>query len=289
MSRVQCLVLSGNGTNCEQETAHACAQAGADQVDVVPIWDLLAGQYSLDVYNFLCLPGGFLDGDDLGAAKAMAWRLTMAKTPSGQSIAEQLARFVTEPRLVLGICNGFQLMAKLGLIPTSPIDGADAQGKVAMIHDGHEPEPQQQVTIWANDSGRFEDRWVRLTFDQDSPCIFTKDIEDMWLPIRHGEGKVIYRDRQVETFVADKHLVPLRYADPQTGSPTQTYPHNPNGSPGGTAGLCDPTGRLFGLMPHPEAFHDATNHPAWTSLGLTGRGAGLAFFDNAVSWLRKNG
>ncbi len=269
MAKAHCLVLAGNGTNCEVETAHACKLAGADRTDIVPIWDLLAGDVRLDDYNFLLLPGGFLDGDDLGAAKAMAWRLQTAKTATGESILAQLKRFVDEPRLVLGICNGFQLLTKLGLLPWA--------------------DRGQKVTVWANDSGRFEDRWVRLKSDADSPSVFTKGIDDIWLPIRHGEGKVLFAREEDRDDAERHHLVPFRYADPKTGEPTERYPHNPNGSPGGIAGLTSPSGRIFGLMPHPEAYNHRTNSPTWPRQPADTKPAGIALFVNAMDWLKKNG
>ncbi len=263
----RCLVLAGNGTNCEVETAHACRATGAERVEVVMVWDLLAGRVRLQEYNFLLLPGGFLDGDDLGAAKAMAWRLRHARTPDGSSFFEQLKAFVQGPNLVFGICNGFQLLVKLGLLPR--------------------PTGSQQVTVWANDSGRFEDRWVHLTVDPDSPCLFTRGLDHLELPVRHGEGKVLLAGS--EALVAASHLAPVRYADPETRRPTEEYPYNPNGSPGGVAGLCDETGRIFGLMPHPEAYNHVTNHPAWPRPEAPRRAQGLDLFANAMAWLKENG
>ena len=267
MATWRAIVLAGNGINCEVETAHACRIAGADRVDVVMVWDLLEGRVRLGDYNFLLLPGGFLDGDDLGAAKAMAWRLKHARTPDGTSLFEQIERFVQGPNLVLGICNGFQLLVKLGLLPS--------------------PTGNQQVTVWANDSGRFEDRWVHLRVDPDSPCVFTKGLDRVELPVRHGEGKVLLADQA--SLVETRHLAPVFYVHPDTGEPTEEYPHNPNGSPGGVAGLCDETGRVFGLMPHPEAYNHVTNHPAWPRPEAPREAQGLAFFVNAVDWLRANG
>jgi phosphoribosylformylglycinamidine synthase len=271
MAKVKALVLAGNGTNCEKETAHACRLAGADLTEIVYVWDLLAGEVRLRDYNLLCLPGGFMDGDDLGAAKAMAHRFRHGRTPSGESLYDQLLSFVDKPKLVLGICNGFQLLVKLGLIPA--LDGLQVQ----------------QATVWANDSARFEDRWVTLACDPDSPCVFTRGLSQLELPIRHGEGKVIFEHDALAHQAAEANVVPLRYADPDSGRPTEAYPQNPNGSPGGVAALCDETGQIFGLMPHPEAFSHRTNHPRWTRLELPEEGAGVALFRNGVEWLRKNG
>lgn len=271
---VKVLVVTGNGTNCERETAHAARLAGAT-VDVRMIWDLLAGDVRLEGYHLLCLPGGFLDGDDLGAAKAAAIRWRFARVADGGGrLVDQLESFIDAGNLVLGICNGFQLMAKLGLVPA--VAGSSAEGGVAA----------QQASVSVNDSGRFEDRWVRLTVDPDSPCVFTRGLTSLEVPVRHGEGKVILGDADTAAAIESGHLAPVRYAD-ASGSFTEDYPANPNGSAGGIAGLCDPTGRCFGLMPHPEAFTHRTNHPRWTRLpDLPEDGAGLAIFRNAVSYIQ---
>jgi len=269
MATVRALVVSGNGTNCERETAYACELGGA-RARVAPIWDLVAGDVALADYQFLCLPGGFLDGDDLGAARACANRYRHASlAASGERLWDALRAFVAADKLVLGICNGFQLLVKLGLLPQL------------------DPKrPRQQVTLTFNDSGRFEDRWVDLVVDPDSPCVFTRGVTRLELPIRHGEGKLVAADAFALADLDARWLVPVRYADPSTGRPTESYPQNPNGSPGGAAGLCDPTGRLFGLMPHPEAYLHRTHHPRWTRLDdLPEEGAGVALFRNAVAYL----
>jgi phosphoribosylformylglycinamidine synthase subunit PurQ / glutaminase len=270
MAKVKALVLSGNGINCERETAFACQAAGASAADIVPIWDLVAGEARLGDYQLLCLPGGFLDGDDLGAARAGANRFRHAQIQGGgQHLWEEIQGFVTAGKLVIGICNGFQLMVKLGLLPAFP-------GGLG----------RQDVTLTFNDSGRFEDRWVELNVDPKSPCVFTRGLDRIALPIRHGEGKLLTQTEALSAQLAAQHLVPLHYVDPATGAPTEAYPQNPNGSPGGAAALCDPTGRLFGLMPHPECYLHRTHHPRWTRLpNLPEEGQGLALFRNAVRYL----
>jgi phosphoribosylformylglycinamidine (FGAM) synthase-like amidotransferase family enzyme len=280
MAKVKALVISGNGTNCERETAYACQAAGADFTDIVPVWDLVAGEARLSDYNLLCLAGGFLDGDDLGASRACANRYRHARIGPGTDRAavgdsnkrlwDGLKEFVEAGKLVIGICNGFQLMVKLGILP--------------LLEPG---DHRQTVTLTFNDSGRFEDRWVDLGCDPKSPCVFTKGIESFEVPVRHGEGKLVTRDSALMDELSRRHLIPVRYRDPRTGQPTQEYPQNPNGSPGGAAGLCDPTGRLFGLMPHPECNTHRTHHPRWTRLpDLPEEGLGLKLFRNAVEFLR---
>jgi phosphoribosylformylglycinamidine synthase len=198
-------------------------------------------------FNFLILPGGFLDGDDLGAAQAAAMRWRYAKDADGEPIAAQLEAFIAAGGLILGICNGFQLLTKLGLLP--------ALGKAYF---------ERQASLSNNDSARFEDRWVQLKVNPESPCVFTKGLDTIPLPVRHGEGKLVFADDATLDQVMSENLAPVLYADPATNEPTQEYPHNPNGSPHAIAGLTDPTGRIFGLMPHPEAYNHPTNHPGWT-------------------------
>jgi len=265
---VRAMILAGNGINCEMETAHACRLAGAERVDIVYLWDLASGSTSLAGCDLLCLPGGFLDGDDLGSARASAIRLRHTRTGGG-SLLDQIGAFVDGGGLMIGICNGFQLMVKLGLLPS--LGGARGA---------------QTATLTWNDSGRFECRWVALAVDPESPCVFTRGIERLELPVRHGEGKIVAAPEVLDR-IRTAHQAPLAYVDPDTGVPTTTYPQNPNGSPFGIAALTDPTGRLFGLMPHPEAFLHRTNHPRWTREDRPEEGDGLALFRNAVEFIRK--
>ena len=275
---VRALVIAGNGTNCEREMARACRLGGADVVDIVDISDLMHGETRLDDYHFLNVPGGFMDGDDLGAAKAGANRIRHAAIAGGQGkrdegreerLIDQILAFVAAGKLVLGVCNGFQLLVKLSLLP-----GLAGPGK------------EQEVTLTFNDSGRFEDRWVTLAVDPASPCVFTRGLASMELPVRHGEGKFIPRDRTVAGEIGERHMAAVLYADDQ-GKPTEAYPANPNGSAGGVAGVCDPSGRIFGLMPHPEAYLHYTNHPRWTREELPEEGTGVALFRNAVEFIRE--
>jgi len=270
--KVKVIVLAGNGINCEYETAHACKLGGADQIDTVHINELLGGERILDDYHLLCLPGGFLDGDDLGAAKACANRFRHAAVSStGERFWDHLLRFIERGRLILGICNGFQLMAKLGLVPA--------------LGGGY---GAQEVTLTFNDSGRFEDRWVHLKVNTHSPCVFTHGLEEVYLPVRHGEGKFLAASPSITKQLMQMGLVCLQYADAAYRAATMEYPLNPNGSEEGVAGICDATGRLFGLMPHPEAYVHRTHHPRWTRESLPDEGAGVAFFRNAVEYIRGN-
>jgi phosphoribosylformylglycinamidine synthase len=268
-NKVKAIVLTGNGTNCEMEMAHACKLAGADKIDIVHISELLFGEKRLSDYNFLNLPGGFLDGDDLGSAKAGANRFLHAPiSGANEMLIEELLKFINAGGLILGVCNGFQLMVKLGLLP--------ALGNNFT---------KQSATLMYNDSGRFEDRWVYLKANAQSPCVFTRNIDTVYYPVRHGEGKFVPESDAILEQIEKKNLVVFQYCDAK-GSMTMDYPANPNGSSLAIAAICNESGRLFGLMPHPEAFLHRTNHPRWTRETLPEEGEGLAIFKNAVTFIR---
>ncbi|MHB8829207.1 MAG: phosphoribosylformylglycinamidine synthase subunit PurQ [Syntrophales bacterium] len=271
MSRqIKAIVITGNGTNCEMETAHACRLAGFDTVEIVHISELLCGAKRLDDYHFLNLPGGFLDGDDLGSAKAGANRILHSRISGGsERLYDQFQGFIAAGKLILGICNGFQLLVKLGVLPG--------------LNGSYE---RQTATLTFNDSGRFEDRWVHLLGNADSPCVFTRGISGIYLPVRHGEGKFITDNETTREKIKTKNLIALQYTSPLYDRETLDYPANPNGSTDGIAGICNETGRIFGLMPHPEAYLHRTNHPRWTREELPEEGMGLLLFRNAAAFLR---
>jgi len=263
------LILFGNGINCEYETAHAHRIAGFEP-DLVHINALLENPKKIFDYTFITLPGGFLDGDDLGAAKAQAvrWKYRVIND-SGRTFINELVDFVMRGNIILGICNGFQLLVKTGLLPA--IQGIYGQ---------------QSVTLTFNDSGKFEDRWVHLHINAFSHCIFTQNIDRMYLPVRHGEGKLMVNAMETLAALKQGHIV-MQYAD-EHGTVTDHYPYNPNGSIESIAGICDGTGRIFGLMPHPEAFVHYTQHPQWTRKSLPLQGDGLQIFKNAFRYVREN-
>jgi len=266
--KVKAIVLTGNGTNCEMEMAHACKLAGVDVVDIVHISELLFGEKRLSDYTFLNLPGGFLDGDDLGSAKAGVNRFLHARiADSNEMLIEELLQFISEGKLILGVCNGFQLMVKLGLLPA--LDGNFTR---------------QSSTLTFNDSGRFEDRWVYLKANFQSPCIFTKGIDVVYYPVRHGEGKFVPESDAILEQIEKKNLHAFQYSLAD-GTITLDYSANPNGAVHAIAGICNETGRLFGLMPHPEAYLHRTNHPRWTRENLPEEGQGLIIFRNAVNFI----
>lgn len=269
---VRSIILAGHGTNCEYETAYGCRLGGSEEVDTVHISRLISGEVKLLDYHLLCLAGGFLDGDDLGAAQAAANRIRYSKIAgANERLFDHFLKFIENGGLILGICNGFQLMVKLGLLPA--LDGRYGE---------------RQVTLTFNDSGRFEDRWVYLLINRESPCVFTAGMKRTYLPVRHGEGKFYPGgDLIFERMKKDKRIV-LLYTDPSYSGPVMEYPYNPNGSIGAVAGICDGTGRLLGLMPHPEAYLHRTNHPRWTRGEAPEEGMGLAFFRNAINYIRQN-
>ncbi len=260
----KCLVLSGFGINCEYESKNALILAGAKSVDIVHISELINGEKRLKDYKLILFPGGFLDGDDLGSAKVQVNRFKYEKIKDGKrKLIDELIDFVSRDNLAIGICNGFQFMTKAGILP--------------------EPDFHQRATLTFNDSGEFEDRWVYLKVNSKSPCIFTKGLKGIYLPVRHGEGK-FFCPSGVLNQILSNNLHVLQYSDANF-EVTSKYPENPNGSLASIAGICDKTGRLFGLMPHPEAFIYSTNHPRWTREKIK-EPDGLKIFQNAINYIR---
>ncbi|MEA3280123.1 MAG: phosphoribosylformylglycinamidine synthase I [Thermodesulfobacteriota bacterium] len=278
MKRVNALVLAGYGLNCDHETAYAFELAGAT-ADRIHINSLIDGTVDLMDFQILAFVGGFSWGDDHGAGVIQAVRM---KTNLGDKILE----FVDKGNLVIGICNGFQTIVNLGLLPG--FDGEES-GKTDMA---------RSVALTFNDCGNFRDDWVSLKVNQSSPCIFTRGFDKIELPIRHGEGK-FYSDKDtIQRLIKNKQVV-IQYALPDGNPAEGKFPFNPNGSVNDIAGICDPTGRIFGLMPHPEAFNHATNHPDWTRnreiMKRSGKKpdsnltTGISIFKNGVDFIaRKN-
>jgi len=264
-SDVKVLVITGFGLNCESETAAACRLAGATP-ELVHLNDLIAGKHTLDEYQMLAFIGGFSFGDHLGSGTIFANRVKFR-------LREQLEKFVADGKLVIGICNGFQTLTRLGMVPA--LDGDYFT---------------QTVALGPNDSGVFRDDWCILKADPESPCVFTKGIDKVRLPLRHGEGKFVAADPVLDE-LEKRHLVVVRYVN-KDGSPATVFPANPNGSLRSIAGICDPTGRVFGLMPHPEAFLSPYNSPTWTNDKAAGRlakeGEGVKFFRNAIDYIADN-
>jgi len=254
MAKVRTLMLRGPGTNCDGEAVFAFQQAGAE-VASVHVNRLISREQRLADYQIMVIPGGFTYGDDIAAGKVLANELAL-------NLGEDIKRFVEVGGLILGICNGFQVMVKAGVLP-EPGNNSPSQ-----------------ITLATNDSGKFECRWVYLSVNQDSPCVFTRGIDRMYLPVAHGEGK----------FVADPDVLPglnvaVYYTD-EKGRRGTGYPDNPNGSVEDIAGICDSSGRIFALMPHPERYIRGSQHPRWTRLGAGEYGDGFQVFVNAVRWVQ---
>ena len=254
MSEVKTLILRAPGTNCDAETVFAFEQAGAT-VSLVHVNQLIGRQERLSDYQILVIPGGFTYGDDIAAGKVLANELKL-------KLGQDIPGFVEEGKLILGICNGFQVLVKAGFLPEL------SNGDSALL------------TLANNDSGKFECRWVYLGVNQQSPCIFTAGVDKLYLPVAHGEGKLVVEDDTLPDL-----NVALYYTDEQ-GNTVAGYPHNPNGSARNIAGICDSSGRIFGLMPHPERHIRGTQHPQWTRLGAKEYGDGLQIFHNSVQWVK---
>ncbi|MDZ4860999.1 MAG: phosphoribosylformylglycinamidine synthase subunit PurQ [Candidatus Hydrogenedentes bacterium] len=256
--QVRTLVLTGFGINCDNETADAFERAGAS-ADRVHLNDIIADPRCLQEYNILAVPGGFSFGDDIASGKILANRLRYR-------LGGPLSSFVSDGKPLIGICNGFQVLAKMGMLP--------------MVNGTF----QQDITLTHNDSGRFENRWVHLTTVPGTKCIWTKGLERLELPVRHGEGKFIPANADVMETMRDGGMLALRYCLHDGEAARGDYPANPNGSIDDIAGICDPTGLVFGLMPHPEGYTERTQHPRWTREKLPEEGLGLRIFRNAVEY-----
>ncbi|HLD83223.1 MAG TPA: phosphoribosylformylglycinamidine synthase I [Candidatus Omnitrophota bacterium] len=265
MRRPKVCVLRTAGTNCDRETAFAFLKVGAG-VDSIHINSIIKNSLSLEAYQILALPGGFSYGDDIAAGKILANELRY-------KLQDELREFIDDGKLIIGICNGFQILVKAGLLP----------GNEAL---------RQEASLIINDSGKFEDRWVYLRSVVSrkssvvSKCIWTKNLpEIIYLPVAHGEGKFIAKDKLVlERLKRNKQIV-FRYSDAQ-GS-LSGYPDNPNGSTEHIAGICDETGRILGMMPHPERHISTFQHPRWSAKKLKKEGDGLQVFKNGVEYAQK--
>ena len=260
MTQPKVLILRTAGTNCDAETNRAFQLAGAGTA-LVHIQNLISGKVNLSDYQILAIPGGFSYGDDIAAGILLAIEMR-------HKLTSALNRFVADGKLILGICNGFQVLVRTGLLPGS-----------------NTSEMTQRATLAMNTSAKFECRWVDLE-TQESPCVFTRNIKTrVYLPVAHAEGRFTAPEDVLSEVETNSQVV-FRYAESR-------YPDNPNGSDGNIAGICDTTGRIFGLMPHPERFLTKWNHPRWTRLSepqdsVSEEGDGLVIFKNAVSYVKAN-
>ncbi len=249
------LIIRTAGTNCDRELAHAFELAGS-AVDTVHLNLLLKTPRMFEQVDVIAFPGGFSYGDDIAAGRILANRLR-------HRLLEPLREAVHRGVAVIGICNGFQVLVKLGLLP-----------------DPHARRMAQTVTLSVNTSGRFVDRWVRLRGDSQSPCVWTRGLSEFDLPIAHGEGRFICKSDEQLDQLRNNGQVALRYEAAD----------NPNGSVDNIAGICDPSGLILGLMPHPERYTHPTHHPQWFRQSGTAVGtgtAGLQLLRNALDHTRQ--
>lgn len=261
------LILSGMGLNCERETAYACQKSGASAVEILHTLRFLQGTVNLQHYDFIIFIGGFLDGDYLGSARVGVNRFKFG-TPESVNLKQQLQEFVRDNKLMLGICNGFQLLVKLGFLPD------ESQAFVG-----------QSISLTRNQKGIFENRWVHLKINPANQTIFTRNIERIYLPVRHGEGRIVITDESIKSRLVTAQQIAMFYAN-EDGQPTDEYPLNPNGSWNNIAAISNKQGNILGMMPHPEAYNHFTNHPHWTRLTFSEEdGAGLQLFKNAYDYL----
>jgi phosphoribosylformylglycinamidine synthase len=263
---VKVVVLRTAGTNCNEETAFAFSSLGA-HVEQVHINALCSGAQKLADHHILALPGGFSYGDDIASGRILANELRL-------KLADDLKKFIQDGKLIIGICNGFQILVKAGILP-----GLTKSG--------------QEATLFNNDSAKFEARWVHLKVE--SRCVWTQDLPpQVYLPVAHGEGKFIPRDKKVLDALTAGGQIALRYCTAEGGKPS--YPDNPNGSVEDIAGISDATGRVLGLMPHPERHFLFEQHPFWTRLkpvipakaGIQKLGDGAQIFENGINYVKKS-
>ena len=257
---VKVIVIRTAGTNCNEETAFAFSRFGA-VVEQVHINALVSGTKKLSDYHILALPGGFSYGDDIASGRILANELRL-------KLGEDIRLFIRDGKLMIGICNGFQILTKAGILP------------------GLGWNIGQEATLFHNDSAKFEARWTHLKME--SRCVWTKGMPpQIYLPVAHGEGKFIPRDKKVLDALAANGQIALRYCAPDGSKPV--YPDNPNGSSEDIAGICDTTGRILGLMPHPERHFLFEQHPYWTRLTKTSDfGDGAKIFENGINYVRDN-
>lgn len=255
MPKPNVLVLRSPGTNCDEETAFGFEKAGA-HADRIHVRAILESPRQLENYHIICFPGGFSYGDDLGAGAVLAHQIR-------RPLRDALFAFRDAGKLMLGICNGFQVLIRTGLIVADTAEGLPA------------------ATLTNNASAKYEDRWVKLKKTSDK-CVFLRGIESLELPVGHGEGRFVAKDSATLDKLDANGQVVLRY----TSSGGEVgYPANPNGSQSDAAGVCDESGRVFGLMPHPDRHLLPTNHPQWTRKAtLPEHGDGFAVFQNAVQF-----
>lgn len=265
---VKALVITGFGINCEEELSAAYRLSGAEAT-IVHLNDIFLEKVSIHDFDILNFPGGFSFGDDLGSGKVLANKMKYRRLQSGKPFIDEIRDFKKAGKFILGICNGFQFLVKMGLLPDTGLNFA------------------QEVTLTRNNSAKYEDRWVYLKKNPSTTTPFLKGIDVMPCPVRHGEGKLIIKDENIKGKIVAENLNCFSYCDAE-GNIVSNYPANPNGADLNCAALTDITGQVLGMMPHPEAFLSLYNHPNWGQMkrenrDLTDEGAGLKIFQNIVN------
>ena len=269
---VKSLIVTGFGINCEIEMGAAYLNAGAEST-IIHFNELMTGTYNLHNYDILNFPGGFSFGDDIASGKVMSNKVKYKKMQNGKTFIEEIDEFLKNENYIMGVCNGFQILVQLGLLPN--------------LNNDFETE----TSLVQNESNKYEDRWVFCKVNPKVNTPFLKGIDLLPVPVRHGEGKLVIKDDRIRNEIIEKNLIALSYAD-KDGKITVEYPKNPNGSEFSAAGLTDPTGQIFGLMPHPEAYLSFYNNPSWPKLKREGKEidrkyTGQAIFDNIVNHIEK--
>lgn len=258
MSKPKAIIIKADGINRDEDMVFAFNLAGAD-AKLVHVNDLRSKKEKLSDYQILGIPGGFAYGDDIVSGKILATEMVAY-------LGDEIRKFIKRKNTaVVGVCNGFQVLVRTGLVPFGNLGEMDA-------------------TLTNNDSGHFECRWIKVKVESNSKSKFLDGMTDkiLWYPVAHGEGK-FYADDKIIKKIEDEDLVAFRYVD-EKGNSTQKYPDNPNGSINAIVGVTDESGRILGLMPHPECFVRIEQHPNWRR-GLVSSPQGLPLFQNIVKFV----
>jgi phosphoribosylformylglycinamidine synthase len=269
MAKPQTLVLTGYGINCEEETAFAFKMSGSG-TDIIHINDLIENRKLLDEYQILVFPGGFSYGDDTGSGKALANRIK-------NNLLDEIKKFIERDTLMLGICNGFQVLTNLGVVPA--LNGFTGNAEVSLEH---------------NQSFRYQCRWIDVAVNTKSPSVFTSGIEKMHIPVAHGEGN-FYAPAGILEQIESNNLAVMKYIKPEGAAASQEFPYNPNGAVNDIASICSSNGRIMGMMPHPERGMFFTQRNDWTYLkekykreggAIPEFSDGIKIFENAVNYFK---
>lgn len=262
MGTVNVLILTGYGINCDVETGWAFEMAGADRVERVHVNRIINGEINPDDFQIMVFPGGFSFGDHIASGRVLGLKIK-------KEMGEKLKKFILDGKLVLGICNGFQTLVKMGVLPG----------------DNKEVFKKQVATLTHNESAKYEDRWVTIKANSKNNSPFLRDIDKFKVAVRHGEGRFVAH-RHFLREMRNDDLIAFQYVD-KNGDPTKSYPENPNGSDLAIAAITNSSGNVLGMMPHPEVFINGTHDPDWTRENTGSKaGDGLKLFVNAVNYVR---